>query len=163
MTTEEKQKARMRVANIIKRSNIKRKCMLCGNEEGKVTVVHNTEDPYKIWFLCDSCRVGKTYNIDKVKKLKPLNVLDNLAPGKYVSSKFLPDEFIETLLTEFFKSKITWTKYLKENKISHIKASALLERYATKHPKEDITKKIQEHSQQYYSGNRLCKKNVTKM
>lgn len=163
MTTEEKQKARMRVANIIKRSNIKRKCMLCGKEEGRITVVHNTEDPYKIWFLCDSCRVGKTYNIDKVKKLEPLNVLDNLAPGKYVSSKFLPDEFIETLLTEFFKSKITWTKYLKENKISHIKASAILDRYKTNHPKEDIDKKIQEHSQKYYAGNRQRKKNVTKM
>lgn len=120
---EQKQRIRMKVANLVSRKKIDKVCGFCGE---KATIVHNTDNPYFIAFACNKCRKDRELmkTIDEYR-FDVRNYLDK----KGLNFKFISNQYIIDTIEGYLKENISIGTYCDKLGISRHQFGLMVDKY----------------------------------
>lgn len=121
-----------------------KKCVNCGKEP--TTIIHNEKDPYKISFICDTCRLG--VDREDLENLSKINILEHIELNKKFShsKNLVLDEHLRSVLENALTTKLSLMEYIKDNKISYKRFKKAIDKYDSEI--KPIKKELNEHFKQ---------------
>ena len=150
--SKERQKQRVKITNIIAReTNLERKCCICGKDNAEI--LHNTENPYFITFLCRQCRKNK----DNIKEAKlhrfdleayRRDKLDNRDNNIYMNTHKFAKKEIKDIIDGFIEPSNTLTmgEYANGLGLSRYQFNCIIKRYDEYFPDSKIEERIGIHN-----------------
>ena len=139
---KERQRQRVKITNIVSRDEtIQRKCCICGKDNAEI--LHNTENPYFITFLCSECRKNKD-NIEKAELHRfdleeyKQEQLENREDNKYLNTRKLSKEEVKQIITGYIAPSNTLTigEYAEGLGLSRYQFNSVIERYKEYFPED---------------------------
>lgn len=144
LEAKERQKQRVKITNIVARDeNLDRRCCICGKENAEI--LHNTENPYLIAFLCSECRKNKDnvekaelhrFDLEEYKKEQVANRDSNY----YLNTRKLSSEEVKDIVNGYIASSSTLTmgEYASKLNISRYQFNQIVKRYKEYFPEDKI-------------------------
>lgn len=137
----EKQKTRVRIANLVARNKeLDRSCCVCGKPG---IIMHNTEDPYYISFICKECSKSAS---NKTIAIESRRDIRKELKQKNKATKYFTDEQVKRLMISYMNDFISIGEFCKRNNITRYQFNRIVERYSKLYTKQPIKELVAGHS-----------------
>lgn len=132
--------ARTKVAHLVRRSGLDKKCVICGKSG---TILHNRENPYMISFICNDCRKDpeKEAKADKLR----FDIRDAMPKRGTHILRTSSDSYVTQIVSGYLKDVVPIREYCRNVGISSQQFHKLVERYKELYPNQPIEENIKSH------------------